>query len=131
MISRYKRGSAVRKTVVVTVLLGALGAAGTIVGFAVAKSISPPFRLYVPPPVITSGPPAPTLWRSATSVYTDALPLVTFRCALDGSRFVACGTTRPSSFSYPGLAEGLHTFEVRAVAAPSSAGRRAGRGGSI
>jgi hypothetical protein len=78
------------------------------------------------PALGTSGPPRPeissvrlpenpTSETSARFMYTDAQP-VSFECALDGSRFAACGSNYFGSRSYAGpLSAGSHTFRVRAV----------------
>ena len=72
---------------------------------------APPF----PAPTITSSPPNPSSSRSASFTYTDSQAITRFECSLDGAAFAACGTARPSSKSYGGLADGPHTFRVRAV----------------
>ena len=51
-----------------------------------------------------------TLASSATASF-DSEPETTFKCRLDAGQFVACS----SPTGYPGLAVGLHTFEVRAT----------------
>ncbi len=102
-----------------TVLLGALAAGGAVGGIALAKSISPAANPSVPAPSISSGPASPTISQSGSFVYTDSQAVSKFQCSLDNANFTDCGTTRPSSTSYSGLAAGSHTFQVRAVAATS------------
>jgi hypothetical protein len=103
----------------VTVLLGALAAGGTLVGIALAKNDVPPA------PTITSGPVSPTNQTSATFVYTDSQAVTKFQCSLDGSSYTDCGTTRPSSKAYTGLPGGSHTFQVRAVSGSQTSGSTA------
>jgi hypothetical protein len=64
-----------------------------------------------PAPTITSAPPAESDSSSATFSFTDADASATFQCRLDGGSFVAC--TSPQTYS--GLAEGNHTFRIKAV----------------
>jgi hypothetical protein len=63
-----------------------------------------------PAPTITAGPPALSTSASASFDFSDTEPGVTFRCELDGGGFGTC--TSPKA--YAGLAEGAHTFSVRA-----------------
>jgi PKD repeat protein len=63
-----------------------------------------------PDTTITSGPSATTTSTSATFAFSATEPS-TFQCALDGSVFTACA----SPTTYSGLAQGSHTFDVRAV----------------
>src|SRR5438309_860180 len=75
----------------------------------------------LPAPTIITAPANPTNQTTATFTYTDNNSVTRFECKLDTSTFMPCGTTRPSSQSYPNaalpnpLAEGSHTFQVRAV----------------
>jgi hypothetical protein len=67
-----------------------------------------------PDTTITSGPPAIT--NSADAAFSfegsdGGSGLASFECALDGAPFAAC--TSPASFT--GLADGPHSFQVRAV----------------
>jgi hypothetical protein len=66
-------------------------------------------------PTISSAPANPANQNSASFTYTDSQAVAKFQCALDGSAFSDCGTTRPSTKTYSGLAQGSHTFQVRAV----------------
>ncbi len=62
-----------------------------------------------PDTTITSGPSGTIGSTSATFVYTSTESPSTFQCALDGAAFSACPA------SYTGLAQGSHTFQVRAT----------------
>ena len=103
--------------------------AGTITptstNFAVTSSstnvIDRPTAVYscpgsLPPDTsITGQPPDPANTGSAVFSFmgTDNVTAptdLTFQCALDGAAFTAC--TEPQT--YTGLADGLHTFQVRA-----------------
>lgn len=96
-----------KRLVVVAALLGILGVVGSI---ALAKN-----ETGLPAPTITSSPVNPTNQSSASFTYTDSAAITKFQCSLDGSAFTDCGTTRPSSKTYPGLASTSHTFQVKAV----------------
>jgi hypothetical protein len=63
-----------------------------------------------PAPTISSNPANPTTSTSATFVFSDAEANVTLLCQLDGGGFSTC--TSPKSYS--GLADGSHTFDVKA-----------------
>lgn len=60
---------------------------------------------------ITGGPSGTVNETSASFTFTATEGGATFACALDGAAFTAC--TSPKSYS--GLAEGTHTFQVRAT----------------
>jgi putative metal-binding protein len=60
---------------------------------------------------ITSGPPTTTTSTSASFGFNSSETNSTFQCRLDGGSFATCGTTR----TLTGLAEGRHTFNVRAI----------------
>jgi hypothetical protein len=64
-----------------------------------------------PAPTITSAPPNPSYSSSATFTFSDANPLVTFRCRIDGRPFSIC----LSPITYSGLADGKRRFDVKAV----------------
>ena len=64
-----------------------------------------------PAPTITSEPAAVTNERTATFSFTDTDSTATFQCQLDGAGFVPC----PSGVTYGALADGVHTFDVKAV----------------
>lgn len=70
-----------------------------------------------PAPTFTATPDDPST-ASVSFSFTDADPEATFECSLDGGSYAAC--TSPKTYS--GLADGSHTFAVRAVniAGPSS-----------
>src|SRR5439155_17307392 len=87
-------------------------------GFAVVLAFA---ATSVPKPTISSAPAGSTNQTSAAFTYTDRKAGVTFQCSLDGSAYAACGTTRPSSQSYPGpLSAGSHTFRVQALSGSSA-----------
>jgi hypothetical protein len=66
------------------------------------------------PPDTTIGPSQPAPLTTATGATFDfsstELP-ATFQCSLDGAAFTSCSSPR----SYSGLADGSHTFQVRAI----------------
>src|SRR5438132_1266027 len=110
---RFKAAARTTKAFVVLLAVLALGSLGVGVIALAAPS--------VPAPTIISGPANPTTVTSATFTYTDSGNVTSFQCALDNTTFYACGTTRPSTHSYPdaqhlgALAPGAHLFQVRAV----------------
>lgn len=107
-MTRFRAAGRTTKAIVVLSAVFAVAMFGLGV-YALALQI-------VPAPTITSAPANPTNQSSASFTYTDTLPITRFECRLDGSGFSACGTTRPSTKSYPGpLTPGAHTFQVRAV----------------
>jgi large repetitive protein len=64
-----------------------------------------------PNTVIGSGPIGSTNSTGALFSFSADDPAATFECRLDGGVFAACSSPK----SYNGLAEGSHTFEVRAT----------------
>jgi hypothetical protein len=74
---------------------------------------------------IDAGPAGTVTSTSADFAFSASEPDLSFECALDGTSFAPCSSPQ----SYPGpLADGSHTFEVRAVDAagnadPTPAGR--------
>jgi hypothetical protein len=64
-----------------------------------------------PPPEITGAPPNVTDSTSATFSFVDGDATAVFRCKLDDSAFSSC----TSPITYDDLAEGTHTFTVKAV----------------
>ncbi len=65
-----------------------------------------------PETTITSEPPNPSGSSEASFTYASNEPGSSFECALDGAAFSSC---RSSGASYPGLASGPHSFQVRAI----------------
>ncbi len=65
-----------------------------------------------PETTISSGPPPTTTSTSASFSFSSSDPSATFECALDGPTFSACTSPQP----YSSLADGSHTFQVRATA---------------
>ena len=70
-----------------------------------------------PAPTITSGPSGSVSSTSATFTYSDSEKGVTFQCALDSPTLAACPA---AGMSYNGLAQGSHTFTVRALGISTS-----------
>ena len=69
-----------------------------------------------PETTIVSKPPDPSSSSTASFTYSSNEPGSTFECALDGA-FAACPA---SGIGYSGLAEGAHTFQVRAIDSSSN-----------
>ncbi len=77
-----------------------------------------------PDTVIDSGPPNPSDSPNASFTYHSTEPGSSFECRLDAAPFSGCA---PSGITYTGLANGTHTFQVRATDAsdntdPTAAG---------
>ena len=64
-----------------------------------------------PETTIDAKPPNPSDSQSATFAFSSNEDGAAFECKLDAGAFVECGTPK----SYSGLADGAHTFTVRAV----------------
>ena len=62
--------------------------------------------------IVGTPPPLVTRQADATFLYTSNEPSALFQCRLDGAPFGNCAG---NGIVYAGLAEGTHTFEVRAV----------------
>jgi len=98
--------SATTIRVVVLTIIGVFIPVGTLdFGLPTASS-----TLVVASPNITSEPASQVSSTDATFTFTGA-PKATFQCRLDALAFKACS----SPMSYAGLAQGSHTFQVKAV----------------
>src|SRR5262249_49787383 len=64
-----------------------------------------------PETTISSGPAPFTSSTTASFDFSSNEPGASFECSLDGAAFTGCSTGQ----SYSGLAEGPHSFKVRAV----------------
>lgn len=86
---------------------GGLGIVGylPLLTQAVTQDTTPPDTL------ITAAPASLTNSQSATFVFTATETPATFECSLDAAAFTACTSPR----TYAGLADGGHTFRVRAT----------------
>jgi hypothetical protein len=62
-------------------------------------------------PTITAKPPTATPASTATFEFTTSGSGITYQCSLDTAAFAAC--TSPKTYS--GLAQGSHTFRVKAI----------------
>ena len=69
------------------------------------------FEDRMPETTIDSGPTSPTRATIAEFTFSSDQADATFECSLDGALFAACRSPHPVS----GLAEGDHSFEVRAT----------------
>jgi hypothetical protein len=63
-------------------------------------------------PTLTSKPDAATPNTSATFVFASSGTGITYQCSLDTAAFAACSSPK----TYAGLAQGNHTFRVKAIA---------------
>ena len=99
---RFKTAARTTKAFVVLLAVLALGLFGVGMFAFAAPSL--------PAPTISAHPANPTNVTTATFTYTDSSSISSFQCSIDGSVFSLCGTTRPSTKSYPGLAPGAHQF---------------------
>jgi plastocyanin len=70
-----------------------------------------------PDTTITAGPAGTVSSTSADFEFSASEPGLSFECSLDGEAFAACSSPQ----SYSGLADGAHTFEVRATDAAGNA----------
>ena len=84
---------------------------------APAYGAPPPKDTTPPETTIDSGPPSPTTSTSATFAFSSNEAGSTFECSLDGARFARCTSPR----TYTGLAQGQHSFQVRATDAAKPA----------
>lgn len=80
------------------------------VGHQHAASTS--FTLEVPNTAITSGPEGLTKVATPKFTYTSTVTGSTFECSLDGGAYFSCTA---AGYTTPKLADGAHTFSVRAV----------------
>jgi hypothetical protein len=78
-----------------------------VVGIPLASAAPDP----PPTPTIDLGPPNPSMSRDASFTFSDSDPTVTFRCQMDDGGFETC----QNPAAYTGLADGPHTFGVKAV----------------
>jgi hypothetical protein len=69
------------------------------------------FEVVGPPTTTITGPDNPTTGTSATFTFSADRDGSTFQCSLDGAPFATC----TSPVTHTGLAEGDHSFEVRAT----------------
>lgn len=76
-----------------------------------ARTTSPPADTTPPDTTIADGPSGPTRQRAPSFAFASTEPDGTFECRIDGAAFAACG----SPFKTATLADGPHTFEVKAT----------------
>jgi hypothetical protein len=98
------------------------GNAGPVASRTWTVDLTPP-----PAPTIDSGPAGETNATGAIFTFSNAEAGVSFECSLDGAVFAAC--TSPQGYS--GLAEGAHTFDVRARDAGGQIGPAARRAWTV
>ncbi|HEV3378393.1 MAG TPA: S8 family serine peptidase [Thermoleophilaceae bacterium] len=94
------------------------GDTGAIVGWGTSTSTATCARN--PQTTITAGPAADQFTEDTDATFefegTETPGDPPFECSLDGATFTACQTP-PGSQTYTGLADGQHTFQVRAISA--------------
>ncbi|WP_240357922.1 Ig-like domain-containing protein [Myxococcus vastator] len=91
-----------------TLLVRAVDAAGNIDATPASRTWT--VDTSAPDTSIVSGPSGTTSSANAAFTFTATESPATFECSLDGATFAACAS--PTSFT--GLAEGTHSFAVRA-----------------
>ena len=88
--------------------------------FAFKTFVSPgtpaPNDTTPPNTTIDSGPSGTVNTRDATFTFSSTEPNSAFECSFDGAAFSACASPK----QYTGLANGSHTFQVRAIDAASN-----------
>ena len=94
-----------------------LGHTGPATTYSWTIDLTPP-----PTPAISSAPANPSNSSSPSFGFTDGESGVGFQCQLDGGAFVSCGSPK----TYSGLADGPHSFNVKAV---DPAGNQSGLSG--
>jgi hypothetical protein len=98
----------------VATVKGGPGGAKDVAGNSLASDVSWSFATSdtaVPETTIGSGPAGTVNNKTATFEFSSSEPNSTFECSLDGAPFEGC--TSPKTYS--GLADGGHTFDVRAI----------------
>jgi hypothetical protein len=83
----------------------------TVWSFTTAAAPPPPPDTTPPDTIIDSGPSGTVKTRDASFTFSSTEPNSTFECKLDSAAFSACSSPQ----SYAGLANGTHTFEVKAI----------------
>ena len=93
---------------------GGPGGVADVLGNPMAADRLWRFTTVPPPPVpntfLNSGPADPSSAAAATFTFSSDQPDAAFQCHLDAAAFADCS----SPVAYTGLADGPHTFEVRA-----------------
>ena len=80
-----------------------------------------------PQTTVDSGPTGPTTDTTPSFTYSSSEPNPTFECRIDSDAFAPCDTT---GFTASELADGPHTFEVRAIGCPRQPGPEPRRRGA-